>query len=99
MNLNFTSAHAKVFESVRTARFRALADYKMGGDEYRERCRYADGDQEYCDLVAVALWIQAPWGTISPLCDRHLGAWLDDCYSDIKHDPEPPVVVPLRRSH
>lgn len=97
--MNFTSTQVRLFESVRAARFRAFADYKMGDDTYSERCRYADENPEHCDLVAVVLWIQGHSGAISPLCDGHFETWLDECYRDIKHEPEPPVVVPLRRSH
>lgn len=99
MDLNYVSAHARVFESVRSARFRALDDFRLGPAAQGETCHYETENPGhlYCDRTAVALWVQAPSGTTTPLCKRHLDVWMEDCYGHLKHDPDPPVVVPLYR--
>lgn len=99
MDLNYTSAHARVFEGVRTARFRALTDFRTGTDGHGETCRYEKENpgHEYCDRIAEGLWVQAPSGAVTPLCRRHLDAWSADCYRNLRDEPHPPVIVPLFR--
>lgn len=95
MDLNYTSAHARVFEGVRMARIRAFNEMQLPEDEYKERCIYADRLQPpQCDHVAEGLWVHAPGGGISPLCRTHLENWLE-CGDDVD-DEDPPALIPLR---
>lgn len=94
--MNFTSAHARVFEGVRLARIRAFDEANRPEGEYSERCIYANRLRAPdCDHVADALWVHAPSGEISPLCKTHMDRWLED--GDEVEDEDPPALIPLRK--
>lgn len=85
MNFNHTSSHARVFDSVRTARYRAFSDQKSPVPE--NSCAL---DNE----PATALWIEPVTGDITPVCQAHLIESFDSAYAV---GDNPPVVVPLKR--
>lgn len=85
MNFNYTSAHARVFDGVRTARYRAFTDARA--DVHESTCVF---DTE----PAAALWVHPDTGNISALCHDHLRASMERVYTD---GEDPPVVVPLKR--
>lgn len=82
--LYYQSRHARVLEGFREARIRAF-------DGAREFCVMSTDN---CDRhPAVALWVHAPSGRVSPLCAEHRDAWLAD--PDIAGTDDPPALVPL----
>jgi hypothetical protein len=83
-DFNHTSAHARVFDSVRTARFRAFAD--STADEPDQTCVFDTAP-------AAVLWVHGDNGEITPLCRAHANSALDTVYGTGEH---PPVVVPLK---
>ena len=86
MSFNYASAHARVFDNVRTARYRALAD---------ARSEAPDQSCVYDTNPAAGLWVNAESGAISPLCRAHLNSSLDTVYQ--VDDEDPPVIVPLKK--
>ncbi len=87
VNMNHVSAHARVFDGVRTARIRAFDESLLPPDLTRQICGQDDNP-------AVALWVHAE-GHTTALCQAHLDAALR-AYRDEK-ETAPPVVVPIRR--
>ncbi len=87
MSFDYTSVHARVFEGVRTARVRALAESRIQNTEGKESCAF-DG------APAVSLWVHPDTGNISPVCRQHLTESLDGMDETIAW--EPPILIPLR---
>lgn len=86
--MNFVSAHARVFDGVRSARIRAFDESLLPPDMYRTQCIFHD-------VAATALWVHADTGLTSPLCDEHLQKSLDGFRNEA--DTAPPAVIPVRR--
>lgn len=85
--MNHVSAHARVFDGVRTARIRAFDESLLPPHLTRQICGQDD-------LPAVALWVHAE-GHTTALCATHLKASLE-AYREEK-ETAPPAVVPIRR--
>jgi hypothetical protein len=47
------------------------------------------------DVPAVALWVHSDTGEVSPLCNEHLRASLEEY--DREAESYPPAIVPLKR--
>ena len=88
MNLSHVSAHARVFEGVRTARIRAFQDNLREVPDRQENCFF------HPDEPAVALWVHADTGAVSPVCQHHLYKSLKQ--HDAEPDSAPPALVPLK---
>ena len=86
--MNYVSAHARVFEGVRTARIRAYDESLIPPDMRREQCLFHDE-------AADCLWVHADTGNISPLCVEHLRTSLKTFHGEV--DSAPPAVIPIRR--
>lgn len=85
--MHHVSAHARVFDGVRTARIRAFDESLLPPDLTRQICAQDD-------LPAVALWVHAE-GHVSALCADHLKASLQT-YREEK-ETAPPALIPIRR--
>ena len=91
MNFDYTSAHARVIDGVRTARYRALNGSAALSTGVPEVCLRDDkGGAHPADV----LWVHAPSGRISPLCKEHMDQWLDNV--DEAGDEDPPALIPIR---
>lgn len=82
-NFDYTSAHARVFDGIRNARYRAFSS----DASVPEIC-------DLDDLPAAALWVHAPSGKVSSLCRDCVDTWLDN--GDEAGDEDPPALIPLR---
>ena len=91
MSFDYTSAHARVFDGVRTARYRALNGPDGLPTGVTEVCVRGTGSGTH---PADVLWVHAPSGRISPLCKEHMDQWLDD--NDEAGDEDPPALIPIR---
>lgn len=88
VNMHHVSAHARVFDGVRTARIRAFDESLLPPDLFRQICGLDDDP-------AVALWVHADTGHTTALCAIHLKTSLET-YREEK-DSAPPAVIPIRR--
>lgn len=87
MYVDYVSMHARVLESVRTARVRAIGEMALPENQYKETCLFHD-------VPAAVLWVDADAGAIMPYCADHMLHRMDE-YRDM--DEYPPAVIPLTR--
>jgi hypothetical protein len=85
---DYVSYHARVLEGVRTARVKAIVEMRLPRDQYEASCVHHD-------VPAVALWVHSDTGEVSPLCNEHLRASLEEY--DREAESYPPAIVPLKR--
>lgn len=86
--MNYVSAHARVFDGVRSARIRAFDELLLMPGMHRTPCIFHD-------VPATAVWVHADSGNTSALCDEHLKKSLETFREE--SDTAPPAVIPIRR--